>query len=377
MASRTTRKDKPAEARRTPAELTVHPDCSLVPEMPAGQYRAFRADIERRGIQTPLEITAGDEVVNGRHRLRAANELGLATVPVRVVAIRDPAAHVLGAALQQRWLTASQRAALALVLADWEQERERGKARRQLNLRQYADVEALPHRDGRSRDKIGKQTGVAGRLVQYAATVRDADPALFDQVIAGCIPVVQAAQQIQRAQRDAGLVQPALPDGLFQVIYADPAWKLGSPDSSRAPENHYPTLELDEIKALAPPAADASVLFLWAVNSRLREALEVVDAWGFEYRTNLAWVKQSIGLGAWTRNRHELLLFAVRGSVPAPAPADRPDSVIEALRGEHSEKPVDAYELIERAYPHASKLELFARGKPRPGWTAWGNQVAP
>jgi len=117
-------------------------------------------------------------------------------------------------------------------------------------------------------------------------------------------------------------------------------------------------------------------LFLWAVNSLLREALDVIGAWGFEYRTNLTWVKQSIGLGAWTRNRHELLLFAVRGSVPAPAPADRPDSVIEAARCEHSAKPADAYELIERAYPHASKLELFARGTPRPGWTTWGNQAA-
>ena len=98
------------------------------------------------------------------------------------------------------------------------------------------------------------------------------------------------------------------------------------------------------------------------------------NTWGFTYKTNLAWVKPSIGLGVWTRNRHELLLFATRGQIEVPEPEQRPDSVIEADRGRHSQKPDSAYELIEAAYPHLSKLELFARGTPRPGWQTWGNE---
>ena len=133
-------------------------------------------------------------------------------------------------------------------------------------------------------------------------------------------------------------------------------------------------MALHEIKELQPPAGENAVLFLWAVNCLLHDALDVINTWGFTYKTNLAWVKPSIGLGVWTRNRHELLLFATRGQIEVPEPEQRPDSVIEADRGRHSQKPDSAYELIEAAYPHLSKLELFARGTPRPGWQTWGNE---
>jgi N6-adenosine-specific RNA methylase IME4 len=134
-------------------------------------------------------------------------------------------------------------------------------------------------------------------------------------------------------------------------------------------------MALEEIKDLKVPAVGDAVLFLWAVSSKLPEALQVMEAWGFEYRTSLAWVKDWIGLGTWVRHRHELLLVGRKGNQPPPEPEDRPDSVFEAPRGRHSAKPACAYELIERAYPYASKLELFARGVPRAGWSAWGNEV--
>ena len=79
-------------------------------------------------------------------------------------------------------------------------------------------------------------------------------------------------------------------------------------------------------------------------------------------------------MGFFVRNRHELLLIGTRGDIPHPAPSARPDSVIEAPRGQHSEKPVEAYELIERMYPELPKIELFARAA-REGWAAWGNQA--
>jgi len=102
----------------------------------------------------------------------------------------------------------------------------------------------------------------------------------------------------------------------------------------------------------------------------------VIRAWGFECKTTLCWVKPWIGPGVWLRNRHELLLLGRRGDYPPPDPEDRVDSVLEAPRGRHSEKPERVYELLERMYPQASKLELFARSR-RPGWSAWGNEVSP
>ncbi len=136
-------------------------------------------------------------------------------------------------------------------------------------------------------------------------------------------------------------------------------------------------MSIAEIKQLQIPAGEDCVLFLWAVNTLLPEALEVIRAWGFTYKACAVWVKPSIGPGVWLRQRHEPLLIATKGHVSPPDPDERCDSVIEAARGRHSEKPELSYQRIEAMYPTKTKLELFARGTPRPGWTGWGNQTEP
>ena len=108
----------------------------------------------------------------------------------------------------------------------------------------------------------------------------------------------------------------------------------------------------------------------------LQKALEVMNAWGFEYRTCMTWVKDKIGMGHWVRQRHELLLIGRRGAMHTPDPEDRPDSVIEAPRTRHSEKPPVVYEIIERMYPTCERVELFARA-PRDNWARWGNEASP
>lgn len=162
----------------------------------------------------------------------------------------------------------------------------------------------------------------------------------------------------------------------YSVIYADPPWKYDfSFSDSRAIEEHYPTMELDEIMALpvGDIISDDAIIFLWCPPAFTKKAIMVLEAWGFEYRTNMVWVKPSIGAGQWVRQRHELLLIGRKGNIPTPEGSNRPDSVIEAPRGKHSEKPKCAYEIIERMYPDLNRIELFSR-KARAGWSAWGNQ---
>jgi N6-adenosine-specific RNA methylase IME4 len=146
--------------------------------------------------------------------------------------------------------------------------------------------------------------------------------------------------------------------------------------SNRSIENQYPTMTLEEICAL--PIGDIAhencVLFLWATAPKLAECFDVIKAWGFTYRTCMVWVKDKIGMGYHARGRHELLLIAKRGELPPPAAEDRPDSVVEAPRLEHSAKPPVAREIIERMYPNLPRIELFAR-EAAPGWKCWGNQV--
>jgi len=106
----------------------------------------------------------------------------------------------------------------------------------------------------------------------------------------------------------------------------------------------------------------------------LAKSMEVIEAWGFEYRTCMVWDKLKIGMGYWARNRHELLLICRRGHMPALKIGDQPHSVIRVPRGMHSFKHIEFYEIIEGAYPELPKIELFCRS-PRKGWAVWGNQA--
>ena len=164
----------------------------------------------------------------------------------------------------------------------------------------------------------------------------------------------------------------------YQIIYADPPWRYENPPigaTNRAIENHYPTMTLEEICALpvSDLATEDAILYLWATAPKLAECIEVVKAWGFEYRTNIVWDKEKIGMGYHARNQHELLLICKRGNIPPPEAGTQPSSVHREARTAHSAKPVFYYEMIEKFYPNLPKMELFSRSA-REGWAVWGNQ---
>jgi N6-adenosine-specific RNA methylase IME4 len=193
-------------------------------------------------------------------------------------------------------------------------------------------------------------------------------------------------KRARRAERERSLATAtleasrALGRKLYGVILADPPWsfKVYNDDTGqdRGACNHYPTMRLEEIKALKIPAAENYVLFLWATVPMMPPAVETMNAWGVEYKSNFVWVKDKTGLGFWNRNRHELLLVGTRGNIPCPAPGEQFNSVIEAPRGRHSEKPVIVREMIARTFPNTPKLEMFARGERAKGWDFWGNEVS-
>ncbi len=364
-----------ALAYRSIRALRAHASAAIVPAIGRAEFAALRDDIERRGLQEAVLVTAAGVVLDGQLRLRATTELGWEEVPVRVVAPADEVEFMVLAALRRRHLTASQQAALVVELSGYREETERASARKLANLKGQTEGAALPPR-GKTRDRAADQAGVSPRTIQDAATVQAADPVLFEQVKEGRIAVDRAARQVRQQQRDAELPPPPPPpEGPFELIYADPPWRLGRPDGSRSIENHYPTMTIEQIAALTVPAAEDAVLFLWAVNGLLPETLEIIRAWGFDYRTNFAWLKDKLGLGQWNRGQHELLLFASRGAVSPPTEDRRLPSVISAPRGRHSAKPETVYDHIEHMYPRLSKLELFARGAGRTGWTSWGNEA--
>lgn len=181
----------------------------------------------------------------------------------------------------------------------------------------------------------------------------------------------------ERAERDEKLRQPEIPADTYSVIYADPPWRYEhSKTENRDIENQYPTMSLDEICNLPVDqiAAPDCVLFLWATSPKLAESMDVLKAWGFEYRTCAVWDKEAIGMGYYFRQQHELLLVAIKGSPGTPEPRNRPSSVMRSRRSTHSQKPEQVYEMLSAMYPNARRIELFARQR-RNGWESWGNQA--
>ena len=170
-----------------------------------------------------------------------------------------------------------------------------------------------------------------------------------------------------------------LPSGeqKYSVVYADPPWRYDFTETAnREIENQYPTMSINEIRGMdiSGICHSDAVLYLWAPAPKLLEALSVMEAWGFGYKTHMVWVKDKQGMGYWARSQHELLLVGTKGKFPPPAESERVSSIIEAPRGKHSEKPVRCAELIEGWYPDMAKIELFCR-TPREGWEVWGNEV--
>lgn len=172
----------------------------------------------------------------------------------------------------------------------------------------------------------------------------------------------------------------------FQTILADPPWQFQNRTGKMAPEHkrlsRYPTMTLDDICDLPVEAiaGDPAHLYLWVPNALLPEGLKVMEHWGFKYKSNIIWYKirkdggpDRRGVGFYFRNVTEVLLFGVRGkNARTLQPGRSQENIISTQKREHSRKPEEQYDLIERC-SFGERLELFARG-PKAGWTVWGNQ---
>jgi N6-adenosine-specific RNA methylase IME4 len=378
--------------------LEFHPLANIFPLVEGQEFAELVADIREHGLREPI-VVYEDKILDGRNRYRACDAAGIEPT-FTVYTGDDPVSYVVSLNLRRRHLDESQRAMVAAKLAT-------------LKLGDNQHSEGLPIGRASGMLNVGERTVARARevlehgapelvsavehgkvSVSAAADVATQDIDAQREIVArGEREILRAAQnirarkaEIRRAERIERLAAtcnhstPFPSDRRYAVLYADPPWhfEVYNEESGveRAAGNHYPTMSLDEICALPvlSLASPDAALFMWTTVPHLRESFDVLVAWGFEYKTNIVWVKDKIGLGYFVRNQHELLLVATRGDMPSPSPANRPPSVIHAPRREHSRKPDEAYELIERMYPELPKIELFAR-QARAGWAAWGNEL--
>lgn len=171
-----------------------------------------------------------------------------------------------------------------------------------------------------------------------------------------------------------GTLQELIDQGTrFACVYADPPWKYGNQGTRAATDNHYGTMTVAEICAepVGGLCEDDAVLFLWTTSGFLRESFDVIDAWGFTYKSNMVWVKPQMGIGNYVRLCHEHLMIAVRGKGRTNGKSQRSD--IRADRTRHSAKPRVFRETVERLAV-GPYLEMYGR-EAIDGWTVYGNQI--
>lgn len=366
----------------------------LFDQLPAHIEAALRESISRFGVLVPVVRDQNGRTIDGHHRARLADELGMSyRVDVVKVADDDEAREIARTLnSDRRHMTADQRQDVAASL------RAAGHSLRaisgalgvsqtqiQRDLATVTDV-TVPDRtiglDGKSRPATRPMI-VATRNVREAEraalALGDVDVRQGEVVMADDL-FREARKVAQQGNLDASSVRLSLPQGKYGVILADPPWRYDfAPTTSRAVENQYGTMDVVDIASyrdhtgrhVSDIAAEDCVLFMWATAPKLAEAFTVLDGWGFEYVTHMVWVKDRIGMGYWARSQHELLLIARRGMVRPPDEQFRRSSVFDGRRGDHSEKP-SLHEWIMKAFS-GPYVELFSR-RPVDGWVGFGNQ---
>ena len=209
----------------------------------------------------------------------------------------------------------------------------------------------------------------------------------IDALDESCTPEAQNAPPPSRAYRLARTASmPALPHGKFEIIYADPPWDYkgqlqhngkGGRDTGGA-SRHYSTVRSADMMAwdIASIAATDCLLFLWATSPHLDQAIELGKAWGFSWATvGFVWDKQKLNPGHYTMSQCELCLIFKRGKIPPQRGSRNVRQLVSEPRAHHSAKPEEVRARIDKMFPSARKIELFARVSSIKGWSCWGLEI--
>jgi N6-adenosine-specific RNA methylase IME4 len=379
----------------------AHPFAEIFPLMEGAVFDDLVASIKANGQRDGVTLYRG-LVLDGRNRQRACGVLGVKCRYETLPAGADPLAFVLDKNLKRRHLNDDQRRMVAAKIANMPRGRP-AENPAECGIK-IADAARLVNVDKagaeRARTVIAKAGPEVSRAVERgkltvaaAAQAAKLDPEkqrrVAQEAEAGHTNAVRTViKQEARAVRESemGRRQLAAPEGKFGVILEDFEWDhetWSERGRDRAAENHYPVSRdahtAAEIVARTADrfayAADDCVCFMWTTLQHAAIAMDVLRLRGFAYKSQYAWGKDKIGLGYWSREKHEILLIGVKGNIDCPAPGTQWDSLIMAARGEHSAKPECFLEMIEQYYPTLPKLELNCRGPGRPGWQVWGNQA--
>jgi len=338
-----------------------------------GDLRTLAESIEAVGLLHPVVVTPEGRLIAGQRRLEACRLLGWSEVPVTVVDLLQAARGEAHENFVRKDLLPSEIVALKRAIEPLERRAARQRQGARTDLCHSATVAEcqVP-----VRDRLAHYLGVGRTTIERAEAVVEAaeeEPDEYGHLVeqmdrSGKVAGAYRRLTVLKQAKELDAAPPGLPTGPFQVIVADPPWRYESGNSLP-----YPTMDIEDIKAMTVRdiADEDAILWLWTTNAHLRVAFDVVEAWGFEYKALLTWVKDRMGTGEWLRGRTEHCLLGVRGK-PVFLHGNH-STVLEAARREHSRKPEEFYGLVE-ATCAGGKVELFCR-QLRKGWRGFGNDM--
>jgi len=352
--------------------IKVNPEYeALLPKLPKEEYEALKESIRKNGLYNPITVNPDGVILDGHHRYRACQELGVKP-RVEILDLGDPLLekrYVVEANLVRRHLTTFQKVEMALPLIEIERELARRRMLRGDPRQKFAE--------GKATEVVGRKIGVSHEIVRQALWLIENAPReeveklrRGERAISNLYRETRRWKAIQELRERAKHLEP--PEGEYNVIVVDPPWPYGTrydPEGRRC-ASPYPEMSLEEIERLRIPAAEDCVLWLWTTNHFMHEAFHILEAWGFEPKAILTWVKDRMGLGDWLRGQTEHSIMAVRGKPVINLTSQ--STVLYGKAREHSRKPEEFYSLVE-SLCHGRKLDYFARTE-REGWDTYGTK---
>ena len=368
---------------RSKTALKVHPAAEIFPMLNAEELDALALDIKANGLQQPIVMWEG-LLLDGRNRLAACAICGVEP-SFKQYEGNSPVTFVISANIKRRQLDASQRACVAVELEPMfavEAKKKKEEAGKKYGRGQKVVADLRQPIGVKASNQAAEVVSVSPRMVQYAKEIKVKNPEAFERIKAGTVKVSEVQQEMKKEKREGYLKSQrqaienggvASVTGLFDVIVCDPPWAYGreyDPDGSRV-SSPYPEMKQSDLLKIKIPSSKDCVLFMWTTHAFIWDAKELLDEYGFEYKANLVWNKQKMGMGAWLRMQCEFCLIGIKGTPLWDNKTHR--DIIEEPRREHSRKPESFYKLVEEI-TIGTRLEFFSR-KSRKGWSVYGNET--
>ena len=382
------------------------------------EYEALRADVAENGVLVPVEIDENGDILDGHHRVKIwqglkAEGVNLPDYPRMIragMSEEQKRNHARKLNVLRRQMTKEEREDIMLDMRkDGMSYRQIAEATRvnektvrntiKTSGAENSAPEEMPsvvvgkdgkrYKSAQPEKKPSAQHGLfaandkqQGGYISTLQQAKEKAPDVYESIVSGERKITEAQRELNHRRIENA---PPLPSDKYRVVYADPPWSYNNSgaitdgDNYGRAERHYPTMSIEELCAMGEGVKamvdNNAVLFMWVTSPLLEESFDVINAWGFSYKSSFVWDKVAHNFAHYNSMRHEFLLVCTRGSC-TPDAKELIDSVVSIEKSRnHSEKPEEFRSIVEKLYTVGKRIELFGR-KQASGWDTWGNETS-